>query len=182
MSPMSAGPGTGSTPLCPVHALRLPEPVLGDFGTSFRTGRGVLDEVGSRYMNTVVLGLAAMLVALVLGGPRGSFQRSRNSPPLTMSACSSLLLGGVHAHFLPGAPADAGFFRLSGMVSPHRERHVAAFGSPGSDAGHAERRRHFQTHPLKPSGGPRAGLYPHRLEPKDSPSSSSLTAMRSETP
>jgi ABC-type dipeptide/oligopeptide/nickel transport system permease component len=41
--------------------------VLGDFGTSFRTGRGVLDEVGSRYMNTVVLGLAAMLVTLVLG-------------------------------------------------------------------------------------------------------------------
>jgi peptide/nickel transport system permease protein len=45
--------------------------VLGDFGTSFRTGRGVLDEVGSRYMNTVVLGLAAMLVTLVLGGASG---------------------------------------------------------------------------------------------------------------
>ena len=45
--------------------------VLGDFGTSFRTGRGVLDEVGSRYMNTAVLGLAAMLVTLVLGGASG---------------------------------------------------------------------------------------------------------------
>lgn len=39
----------------------------GDFGTSFRTGRGVMEEIGVRYLNTLQLGLAAILVAVILG-------------------------------------------------------------------------------------------------------------------
>ncbi|RJQ57908.1 MAG: ABC transporter permease [Desulfobacteraceae bacterium] len=45
--------------------------MLGDFGTSFRTGRAVLEELGSRYPNTLLLGLAAMLVAVFFGGVTG---------------------------------------------------------------------------------------------------------------
>jgi ABC-type dipeptide/oligopeptide/nickel transport system permease component len=45
--------------------------VVGDFGNSFRTGRAVLEEVGYRYMNTALLGLAAMLVTVLFGGATG---------------------------------------------------------------------------------------------------------------
>jgi ABC-type dipeptide/oligopeptide/nickel transport system permease component len=45
--------------------------MLGDFGTSFRTGRAVLEELGSRYPNTLLLGLSAMLVAVFFGGVTG---------------------------------------------------------------------------------------------------------------
>lgn len=41
--------------------------VVGDLGTSFRTGRSVAQEIGARYLNTLKLGLAAILVAIVLG-------------------------------------------------------------------------------------------------------------------
>lgn len=45
--------------------------IVGDFGTSFRTGRAVVDEIGARYLNTMLLGLAAILVAIVFGGITG---------------------------------------------------------------------------------------------------------------
>ncbi|MDB4444608.1 ABC transporter permease [bacterium] len=41
--------------------------VVGDFGTSFRTGRAVIDEIGARYANTLLLGVTAILIAVILG-------------------------------------------------------------------------------------------------------------------
>ena len=45
--------------------------VVGDFGTSFRTGRAVVDEIKARYLNTMQLGLAAILIAVIFGGITG---------------------------------------------------------------------------------------------------------------
>jgi peptide/nickel transport system permease protein len=65
------------------HSLRLDEPlhlqyihfvgraVVGDFGVSFRTRRPVMEEIGSRYLNTLLLGAASILVAIFLGGITG---------------------------------------------------------------------------------------------------------------
>jgi len=41
--------------------------IFGDFGESFRTGRAVLDEIGFRYWNTMLLGCAAIVFGTVLG-------------------------------------------------------------------------------------------------------------------
>jgi len=65
------------------HSLRLDEPLylqyfhfvgraaVGDFGVSFRTRRPVMEEIGSRYLNTLLLGTASILVAIFLGGITG---------------------------------------------------------------------------------------------------------------
>jgi peptide/nickel transport system permease protein len=44
---------------------------VGDFGVSFRTGREVIAEIGYRYTNTLLLGFAAIVVAVVFGGLTG---------------------------------------------------------------------------------------------------------------
>jgi glutathione transport system permease protein len=41
--------------------------LFGDFGESFRTGRAVLDEIGFRYWNTMLLGCSAIVFGTVLG-------------------------------------------------------------------------------------------------------------------
>ena len=43
----------------------------GDFGTSFRTGRRVTEEITPRYLNTVALGTLALAIAVVLGMASG---------------------------------------------------------------------------------------------------------------
>lgn len=43
----------------------------GDFGTSFRTGRPVSEEILARYGNTLLLGTVALLIAAVVGGLAG---------------------------------------------------------------------------------------------------------------
>ncbi len=65
------------------HSLRLDEPLylqyfhfvgraaVGDFGVSFRTRRPVMEEIGSRYLNTLLLGTASILVAIFFGGITG---------------------------------------------------------------------------------------------------------------
>ena len=65
------------------HSLRLDEPLylqyfhfvgraaVGDFGVSFRTRRPVMEEIGSRYVNTLLLGTASILVAVLFGGITG---------------------------------------------------------------------------------------------------------------
>jgi ABC-type dipeptide/oligopeptide/nickel transport system permease component len=65
------------------HSLRLDEPLhlqyihfiyraaIGDLGISFRTRRPVIEEIGSRYLNTLLLGTASILVAILLGGITG---------------------------------------------------------------------------------------------------------------
>jgi glutathione transport system permease protein len=40
---------------------------VGDFGQSFRSGRPVLEEIGFRYWNTMILGLSAVAFGTVLG-------------------------------------------------------------------------------------------------------------------
>jgi glutathione transport system permease protein len=41
--------------------------LTGDFGQSFRTGRPVIEEIGSRYLNTLMLGLVAVVFGTILG-------------------------------------------------------------------------------------------------------------------
>ena len=65
------------------HSLGLDPPLLtqylhfmgnaltGDFGVSFRTRRPVLEEIGPRFRNTVLLGSVALVIAAVLGGIAG---------------------------------------------------------------------------------------------------------------
>jgi ABC-type dipeptide/oligopeptide/nickel transport system permease component len=45
--------------------------LTGDFGTSFRTGRPVSEEILARYGNTLLLGSVALLIAAVVGGLAG---------------------------------------------------------------------------------------------------------------
>jgi ABC-type dipeptide/oligopeptide/nickel transport system permease component len=45
--------------------------LTGDFGESFRTRKPVMEEVGSRYMNTLLLGVASIVVAILIGGITG---------------------------------------------------------------------------------------------------------------
>lgn len=65
------------------RSLKLDEPIslqylhfmgramVGDFGVSFRTRRPVIDEIRTRYGNTVLLGLASFVVAILFGGLTG---------------------------------------------------------------------------------------------------------------
>jgi ABC-type dipeptide/oligopeptide/nickel transport system permease component len=65
------------------HALGLDRPLVeqylqfagralrGDFGTSFRTGRPVSEEIIGRYGNTLLLGSVALAIAAVVGGLAG---------------------------------------------------------------------------------------------------------------
>src|SRR5437764_456679 len=45
--------------------------LAGDFGTSFRTGRPVSEEILARYGNTLLLGAVALVIAAVVGGLAG---------------------------------------------------------------------------------------------------------------
>jgi ABC-type dipeptide/oligopeptide/nickel transport system permease component len=45
--------------------------LTGDFGTSFRTGRPVSEEILARYGNTLLLGSVALLIAVIVGGLAG---------------------------------------------------------------------------------------------------------------
>lgn len=47
--------------------------VVGDFGESFRSGRPVIDEIGFRYWNTLLLGFSAVVFGTVLGVATGIF-------------------------------------------------------------------------------------------------------------
>lgn len=67
--------------------------VLGDFGNSFRTGRAVLEEVRSRYINTALLGLAAMLVTIVFGGATGVISAVRKFTAVDSVSMLVSLLG-----------------------------------------------------------------------------------------
>jgi ABC-type dipeptide/oligopeptide/nickel transport system permease component len=58
-------------PLPAQYASFVGRALIGDFGNSFRTGRPVLDEIAPRYLNTLVLGSLALLLAVVLGVATG---------------------------------------------------------------------------------------------------------------
>ncbi|MCW2240520.1 ABC transporter permease [Azospirillum canadense] len=54
-------------PLAVQYARFLSRAVVGDFGTSFRTKRPVIDEIGDRYGYTLLLGAAAIAFAVAVG-------------------------------------------------------------------------------------------------------------------
>jgi glutathione transport system permease protein len=58
-------------PLVQQYFTFLGNALMGDFGISFRTRRPVLEEIGLRYGNTLLLGGVALLIAVVLGGIAG---------------------------------------------------------------------------------------------------------------
>ncbi|KPQ21584.1 MAG: oligopeptide transport system permease protein [Rhodobacteraceae bacterium HLUCCA24] len=47
--------------------------LVGDFGESFRSGRPVIEEIGFRYWNTLLLGLSAVVFGTILGIATGIF-------------------------------------------------------------------------------------------------------------
>jgi len=58
-------------PLPAQYAAFVGKALTGDFGTSFRTGRPVLEEIVPRYLNTVVLGAIAIAIAILIGMASG---------------------------------------------------------------------------------------------------------------
>jgi peptide/nickel transport system permease protein len=64
----------------------------GDLGTSLRTGRPVLEEIGARFPATLELALAALLVSLVIAIPSGVISATRrNRLPDYLARTVSLL-------------------------------------------------------------------------------------------
>lgn len=62
----------------PVQYIRFVGRALtGDFGESFRTRKPVMAEVGSRYFNTLLLGIASIGVAILFGGITGTLSAVR---------------------------------------------------------------------------------------------------------
>jgi ABC-type dipeptide/oligopeptide/nickel transport system permease component len=53
--------------------------LTGDFGTSFRTGRPVIDEIGFRYFNTLSLGGVSLLFAVIMGMATGILSAVRSN-------------------------------------------------------------------------------------------------------
>ena len=58
-------------PLPAQYAAFVGRALTGDFGKSFRTGRPVLEEIAPRYLNTVILGTLALLLAVTIGMATG---------------------------------------------------------------------------------------------------------------
>lgn len=54
-------------PLPLQYASFLERAAVGDFGRSFRTGRPVIEEIGDRYVNTLILGAVALVFAAGIG-------------------------------------------------------------------------------------------------------------------
>jgi ABC-type dipeptide/oligopeptide/nickel transport system permease component len=78
----------------PVQYLRYLSNVLhGDLGTSIRSGRPVLSEIGDRLPATLSLTLAAMAIAIVLGVGIGSVAASTRSRALSGSVMLFAILG-----------------------------------------------------------------------------------------
>ncbi len=72
--------------------------LTGDLGKSFRTDRPVLDMISERYLNTIKLAIAAMLVAICIALPLGVVAGT-NKGSLTDNAASFVALLGIS---LPG--------------------------------------------------------------------------------
>jgi len=67
--------------------------LVGDFGTSFRTGRAVSAEIGARYFNTLQLGLTAILVAVLFGGFTGILSAVRKYSVIDNASLLASLVG-----------------------------------------------------------------------------------------
>lgn len=58
-------------PLLTQYASYVERIAAGDFGTSYRSGRPVVDEIAEKYPNTLLLGGAALAIAVLVGGVTG---------------------------------------------------------------------------------------------------------------
>lgn len=67
--------------------------LTGDFGTSFRTGRPVLEEIADRYVNTLALGGLALLFALAVGLGTGIVSAVKRFSLLDTAALLVSILG-----------------------------------------------------------------------------------------
>jgi len=67
--------------------------LFGDFGESFRTGRAVLDEIGFRYWNTMLLGCSAIVFGTVLGVLTGIITAVYRNSWIDSSVLAVSLLG-----------------------------------------------------------------------------------------
>lgn len=67
----------------------------GDFGRSIRTGQPVVESFIEKFPGTLELGLAALLIAIVVGIPLGYFAAKHQGRPLDTMIVSGSLLGVV---------------------------------------------------------------------------------------
>ena len=67
--------------------------LVGDFGESFRSGRPVLDEIGFRYFNTLMLGRSAAVFGTILGVGTGIFTAVYRNGWLDSGVLAVSLLG-----------------------------------------------------------------------------------------
>ena len=87
-------------PLPVRYALWIGGVVYGDLGESIRTRRPVLDEIGFRYLNTLELTFAALLVAIIVGVISGIVAAYRRDTWLDVTATTVSLFGiSMHAFF-----------------------------------------------------------------------------------
>ena len=76
-------------PLALQYVSFLERAAVGDFGRSFRTGRPVIEEIGDRYVNTLVLGAVALVFAAGIGVLSGVLSAVRRQ---SLSDNATLLL------------------------------------------------------------------------------------------
>ena len=79
----------------------------GDFGSSIQTGRPVMDSFLERFPATIELGLAALLLAVVVGVPLGYLAARHQGRALDTAVVVRLAARGGHPGVLPGDPAQA---------------------------------------------------------------------------
>jgi ABC-type dipeptide/oligopeptide/nickel transport system permease component len=80
-------------PLPVQYARFLGRLATGDLGRSFKTGRSVAEEIGARYANTLVLGLAAIAVAVASGMAAGIVSAVHKYTALDAAALLASLAG-----------------------------------------------------------------------------------------
>lgn len=95
--------------------------LTGDFGTSIATQIPVLDLVLPRFVNTLILTMASLLLAMVLGYGIGLFTALRANSLFDRIATSGMLMAGSAPPFWLGLvlvlvfAIDLGWFPVSGM-------------------------------------------------------------------
>ena len=111
----------------------------GDMGVSYRNSISVWDQVIDRFPNTVVLAIAGILVALLIGIPLGILSAKKQNTVIDNISMAAL----------------SGYGR--GLRSP-----AAESGSARADPGYRLGGYHRPHDPLVHAGGNPAGLYLHR--------------------
>ena len=161
----------------------------GDFGTSIRTGRPVLQDLKQYFPATVELSIFAMIIAIVLGWALEcfppSFKTSRR-----IRFCGPFGQRCFPAQLLVCPAGDVGVLRQASVVSQRGKNQSRIFNPTGGTglyvldaiswvtgkcwwmpfppcpsrhcAGLFHHGPHYPPNPLQPSGGHVHGLHPHR--------------------